>query len=301
MMIKSLFHRLPVNTLGRDFVVGDVHGQIEMLDRLLRAVRFNADKDRLIALGDLIDRGSGSQALLERVRDEPWFYSVRGNHEAMMQWAAKDRYGAMIWSRNGNEWSHALSEPVFQDLATIIEGMPLAIELPLPNGWVIGLVHAEVKPGHAWSELRDLTLEPSDIWDDAATTLAASALWGRRRIHAVTRMIRDPFAMQTDAGTRARCREALVPVAGIAQVISGHTILHSPRPLAVRNLLFIDTGAFEDEGLLTLVEPAGQHYWQVARQSTGRLRVLTRTRTRVSRRTRVPLAFRVPKTEAPPS
>ena len=76
-------HR-PANTLGRDFVVGYVHGQLNMLDHLLAAVRFDSAKDRLFSVGDLVDRGPDGGALLLRLEREPWFYAVLGNHEALM-------------------------------------------------------------------------------------------------------------------------------------------------------------------------------------------------------------------------
>lgn len=42
MSIKSLplVRALPSNQKGRDFVVGDLHGCFDLLDRLLEAVRF---------------------------------------------------------------------------------------------------------------------------------------------------------------------------------------------------------------------------------------------------------------------
>jgi|GEM_PF-5958914 len=42
--------RVPANAHGRDFVVGDVHGQLNMLDHLLAAVCFDSARDRLLEL-----------------------------------------------------------------------------------------------------------------------------------------------------------------------------------------------------------------------------------------------------------
>ena len=41
------------------FVVGDVHGQITMLDELLQY--WNREEEQLIFLGDLADRGENSK------------------------------------------------------------------------------------------------------------------------------------------------------------------------------------------------------------------------------------------------
>lgn len=72
--------KLPKNTKGRDFVVGDIHGAFDLLDKALEEVGFDPAKDRLISVGDLIDRGKNSRRCLDYL-EQPWFYALRGNHE----------------------------------------------------------------------------------------------------------------------------------------------------------------------------------------------------------------------------
>lgn len=74
---------MPANTSGTDFVVGDLHGCFQLLDALLIQVRFDPARDRLFSVGDLIDRGPDSLACLQLLQ-EPWFFAVAGNHEAML-------------------------------------------------------------------------------------------------------------------------------------------------------------------------------------------------------------------------
>jgi serine/threonine protein phosphatase 1 len=74
---------LPTNQLGKDYIVGDLHGCFELLDRLLKAVHFDKNKDRLFSVGDLADRGPDSLRCIQLL-DEAWFYAVQGNHELMM-------------------------------------------------------------------------------------------------------------------------------------------------------------------------------------------------------------------------
>ncbi len=78
-----MIRNLPENLLGRDFIVGDLHGCRPMLERLLAHVAFDPSRDRLFAVGDLADRGPDSVGCLELI-NEPWFHSVKGNHEAML-------------------------------------------------------------------------------------------------------------------------------------------------------------------------------------------------------------------------
>ncbi len=274
MKLDALFSRLAVNTAGRDFVVGDIHGQMAMLDRLLEMVDFDTRRDRLIALGDLVDRGPDGAALLERVRDQPWFYSLRGNHEAMMLEALSSGVAARCWGHNDNQWSRTLEHQRFKALCDVIRGLPLAIELPLADGRTVGLVHAEVRAGHTWDDLRTVVLKGDEALDDEPSTLAASALWGRSRIRAWAQMMNNPKAEAHSADRRFSIWQELKAIAGVDQVISGHSILAKRCPVAVGNVLFIDTGACETQGRMTLVEPLAGHYWQVASRSPDRTRAI---------------------------
>jgi serine/threonine protein phosphatase 1 len=80
----SLVRALSANHAGRDFVVGDLHGCFDLLDRLLEAVRFDAGCDRLFSVGGLVDYGPDSLRSLEFL-GAPWFYAVQGVHERMLQ------------------------------------------------------------------------------------------------------------------------------------------------------------------------------------------------------------------------
>lgn len=57
--------RLPRNERGRDFVIGDLHGCFDELMLLMQHVRFDMTVDRLIAVGDLVDRGPRPRDCLE--------------------------------------------------------------------------------------------------------------------------------------------------------------------------------------------------------------------------------------------
>src|ERR687887_2918325 len=74
--------------MSRTVVIGDVHGCIEELDALLRLVDYAPGKDRLVLLGDLLDRGPDGVAVVRRAR-ELAAEAVRGNHEEKhLRWAA---------------------------------------------------------------------------------------------------------------------------------------------------------------------------------------------------------------------
>jgi bis(5'-nucleosyl)-tetraphosphatase (symmetrical) len=69
-----------METKDRTIFVGDVHGCIEEFDELLKTLSYNKSTDRLILLGDLIDRGPDSVGVVARAREMD-LECVMGNHD----------------------------------------------------------------------------------------------------------------------------------------------------------------------------------------------------------------------------
>ena len=68
---------------GRVWVIGDVHGFNETLRQLVASLEL-AINDRVVLLGDLIDRGPDSFDVVRFAREDPRIHCIKGNHEAMM-------------------------------------------------------------------------------------------------------------------------------------------------------------------------------------------------------------------------
>lgn len=263
---------MQANTTGRDFIVGDIQGGWVPLESALDGVRFDPHKDRLFAVGDLIDRGPSSWRVLRKFGDGHPFYSVMGNHEAMMMLVLgkhieKNSPIEDVWMRNGGTWSNVLTENEKHTAYTIGCMLPLAIELPLLDGRRAGIVHAELPPGSSWNELSALQPELFDAIDDSAQTLAASLLWGRKRGTAISEHLKpNPHSKAMKAEKRAEVYANTLPVRDIDCVACGHEIMESPAlPHLLGNVLFLDTGCSKPSGRgrLTLWEPNANQYWQV--------------------------------------
>ncbi len=206
---------LPENTAGRDFVVGDIHGTFDLLDAALKAVDFDPAVDRVICVGDLINRGMRSRDCLDYLA-QPWFFSVRGNHEQIFidiydKGTLQDPANAakagpdFAWIFNESAGMHAKMRAAF-------EQMPYAIEIQTAQG-PVGCVHANVPAGLNWKKFKAKLLS-----GDKDTRNAA--LWNRDRIY--------------DADTSG--------VADAFRVYFGHTIVPD-YPRVLGNCCFIDTGA----------------------------------------------------------
>ncbi|MFD1598988.1 metallophosphoesterase family protein [Halobellus rarus] len=62
------------------YVVGDVHGCLDAVERLLDRID-PSDEDLVVFVGDLVRKGPDSAGVVELVAERPNFLSVRGNNE----------------------------------------------------------------------------------------------------------------------------------------------------------------------------------------------------------------------------
>ena len=88
--------------------MGDIHGKLDLFNLLLEKMEYRAGEDRLILIGDLVDRGENSRGVVARAielkREAPNNVIVlRGNHEAMMLAALShpESEQAELWYYNG--------------------------------------------------------------------------------------------------------------------------------------------------------------------------------------------------------
>ncbi len=97
--------------MKRLIAIGDVHGCYIQLMRLMEKINFNPKDDKLVFVGDYIDRGKDSKAVLDylvKLRKEypKQIVLLLGNHEQMAIDAVMNGYGSnewRLWERNGGE------------------------------------------------------------------------------------------------------------------------------------------------------------------------------------------------------
>jgi serine/threonine protein phosphatase 1 len=97
---------------SRLYAVGDIHGRADLLEALLEQITADAERHpeaakRLIYLGDYVDRGPASSAVIDLVlQDGPpgiEVVALMGNHEEMMLRFLEDIAVGRIWMMNGGD------------------------------------------------------------------------------------------------------------------------------------------------------------------------------------------------------
>lgn len=225
----------------RAYVVGDVHGRLDLLNQLIAKIEQDIEKrsscqNLVVFLGDLIDRGPQSAGVIERLRQwEPRNGRVVvlcGNHEEVfLRVLAKEPGILADWLRFGGSdclASYGLSPALVKGMGEVEALAEIAAAVPiehkeflnnLADTFAFGdylFVHAGIRPGVA---LGGQT--PKDL-----------------------RWIRESFLEDlTDHGF---------------VVVHGHTI--SPTAEEHVNRIAIDTGAYRS-GLLTAVAIEGEERW----------------------------------------
>lgn len=73
---------------SKTFVIGDIHGQLGMLENLMAKIPWRPDRDALFFLGDYVDRGPDPRGVVDYIvnltHHFPRVGCVLGNHEGML-------------------------------------------------------------------------------------------------------------------------------------------------------------------------------------------------------------------------
>lgn len=254
--MAQLLRTYALNGAGRDYVVGDIHGQFQVLEALLAHIGFDVESDRLFAVGDLIDRGPDSHRVTAFL-DAPWFHAILGNHEAMLLEAAYPvidlpgaRDNAPIWRVNGGGWFFDLTLPAQQAAYAAISQLPVAVEVALPDGRHAGLVHADIgrvaAQGRHWSLL---SATPAATVAAGELNQVNDLLWSRELAAAVMRGVMTGTAVA-------------VGIDGIDVVFFGHT--PQAKPVRMANTRWLDTGAGYGERLSVAQLAVEGRVWSMA-------------------------------------
>jgi len=217
----------------RLLVAGDVHGYLKALQDALKKASFDPSKDRLLFLGDLVDRGPRAKEVLDyllylkRTMPPENLILVRGNHDQMFLSYLQTNWEDPVWLDQGARetlQSYPGAIPVEHK-----ELLLSAKNYHLENNQLF--VHAGIDQDVALADQREGIL----FWD---RNLVASARAG----HSVISIERgEPYW----------------------NVFVGHTpttILGSDSPLHFENLYMLDCGVAWG-GHLAVMDAQTKEYW----------------------------------------
>lgn len=251
--IPMRVRRLPPNLLGRDFIIGDLHGHYDTLMSLLDARDFDRAIDRVISVGDLVDRGPQSWQCLQLIR-EPWFYLVQGNHESHLLDLARAASGALRKGRKaadivdslqrffesvGGDWfgEWLIDESNHAELPALIEMLDALPHVITVRGGATdyNVVHAELPA--AGIECDD-QLEADDPTMEVARTQAL--LWSRKLFLEANHAARaSPESLRFE------------PDSCLSLTFCGHNPIATPK--IWRNHFFLDTGCGYQDGEIPIM------------------------------------------------
>lgn len=218
----------------RAYVVGDVHGRLDLLDRMLELIERDvaerpARKATLISVGDIIDRGAHSAQVVERLRTyrHPGIGTafILGNHEEVFLRVLNGERGLVddwrsfggkecIESYGGDpdEFTSLTETEALERVAQLVPAEHVDFLMGFGDSCRFGdylIVHAGIRPGVEFERQRQEDL----------------------------RWIREPFLNhEGDHGF---------------VVVHGHTIV--PAVVERDNRIAIDTGAYRSGRLTALV------------------------------------------------
>ncbi len=213
------------------YVFSDVHGHRATLERALMRVSPAAD-DRVVCLGDMVDRGPDPVGVLRVVRGLPGAVALMGNHEDLMLScldAQDDALAALNWAINGgtitSEGLAQLPADELEDLLAWVRSCPRATSARVGDRRYL-LVHAGV----------DLAAPEPAVWDDESVDAYLAA----QSVEDLT-WIREEF-WGAERGLSSRDGSGPVVVAG-----------HTPTPYLERMASSLDRPAVGEDGLARMV------------------------------------------------
>lgn len=217
----------------RLLALGDIHGCLAALESLLGFLELQ-ESDRIVALGDYVDRGPDSRRVLDRMillHELGRLIPLRGNHELMMLRAREDWTIDDFWRGYGG-------------VETLASYAPLD------------------RPGHL-----------NDVPDRHWKFLAQSCLdYHETEHHIFVHAGVDPredLQGQSEEELFWKALSNRGPHKSGKTVICGHNIQRRGQPLHLGHTICIDTGAY-DGGWLTALDVHSEEYWQANQKGETR-------------------------------
>ncbi|MEZ2131365.1 MULTISPECIES: metallophosphoesterase family protein [unclassified Sinorhizobium] len=182
------------------FAIGDVHGCLDPLRRILAVIEAHAPSGRIVFLGDYVDRGPDSRGVIELLMAGPgpdWeWIALKGNHEDMMAGAHNGRAEPGWWLGNGGfETMRSYGGPVPEAHLEWMDALPL---IYVDDHRIFA--HAGVNESFPL----DRQTEHDLLWI-RRPQLYSGSYWGRHLCHGHTPELDNPFTVGNRTNIDSGC------------------------------------------------------------------------------------------------
>lgn len=241
--------------MGKIYVMGDIHGMYDKFMSCLNQVNFDYEKDTLIQLGDIVDRGLESYECVEELLKIKNLIAIRGNHDDCFYKSIIIGSQNILFNQGGKETLESYIKNCNPDreIAFKMSGYITDFDLDdYPKSHVkffknqlpyyidnnnCCFVHGGFNRHLPITEQR----EESDLWWDRDLWLAARS-----------------YGQMEDNEHRFKVKD------GFDEIFIGHTpttYFKSDVPLKAANITNLDTGCGKG-GLLTIMNLETREIWQ---------------------------------------
>jgi serine/threonine protein phosphatase 1 len=218
----------------RVLAIGDIHGCSRALATLLDLVK-PGPTDEIITLGDYVDRGPDSHAVIEQLLTlyrTRGLIALRGNHDQMMLHARDSEAWMADWLECGGR----------ETLASYSS--------------VNGKTGLAAVPSTHWDFLENACID----WYETEDHFFVHA-----NVHPHLPLVDQPtFRLHWERLDNPR------PHQSGKVMVCGHTNQQSGKPLNLGHTICLDTGAYDDHGWLTCLDVTSGRIWQANQQGRQR-------------------------------
>lgn len=244
--------------MGRNLIIGDVHGRYDRLMDVLEKGSFNPETDNLYSVGDFADRGCDPVSVLRYLHSLKHFFPVLGNHDLWLRdyllfdvedegWLLHNGGAVTVedFRRSG------VSTDEKRELGLWLDSMPavrITSDYIIIHGGNAGMSEEQLEEYAAEGERVD---ECNSLYD---------CLWDRDYL----------FSAYGQEEYQPRFFE--LPLKSDKLIFIGHTPLET-RPLYFPSyhLVATDSRAGREEGCLSLIDMDNLCYWQSGREGRSSL------------------------------
>ncbi len=228
--------------MDRLIAVGDIHGHLDKLNRLLEHV-VPTNADRLVFLGDYMDRGPESRGVIERLialREAfPRTVFLRGNHEQLLL--------------------DAMVELGLSSDTPLRERSPHYAEYSYPSDWAIFIANG----GTATLRSYGINSLVEGLPEEHLDFIRGTEIWWEHAPFIFVHAGADPdAAMEHQRIDRLLWERNALPGKNGHIYVVGHSPTPDQLPHFEPGLYALDTGAGHGHRL-TACNVLNRHYWQV--------------------------------------